>query len=86
LTSRINGIHDQGLLRGLRRPLLQALERTLVDAVNEVGVDINMAVKYDHMTGMLAFIGGLGLRKADALKNNIRDPKQQLQQQTRLPP
>jgi len=37
-----------------------------------VGVDINMAVSHDHLAGPLAFVGGLGLRKADALRHNIK--------------
>lgn len=61
------------MLRGNSKPLLKALERCLVDAVCDVGVDINMAVSYDHYATMLAFVGGLGLRKADALRKSIRN-------------
>ena len=54
-------------------PLLRALERCLVNAVCDVGVDINMAVAHDHLAGPLAFVAGLGLRKADALRSNIKN-------------
>lgn len=66
--------------------MLRALESCLVDSVCDVGVDINMAVSHDHLAGPLAFVGvylycklcshsyvgGLGLRKADALRHNIK--------------
>eukprot|EP01032_Pedospumella_encystans_P025789 gene25789-29134_t len=32
----------------------------------------SLACAYDHIAPMLAFVGGLGLRKADALRQNIR--------------
>jgi transcription elongation factor SPT6 len=60
------------LLRGIRIPMIKELERRLVDAVTEVGVDLNQAVAYDHHAAMLAFISGFGLRKADALRHLIR--------------
>jgi transcription elongation factor SPT6 len=53
-------------------PLLRALERCLVNTVCDVGVDINMAVSHNHLAGPLAFVAGLGLRKADALRSNIK--------------
>lgn len=55
--------------------LLKSLQRALVDVVCHVGVDINMALSYNHYSSMLPFIGGLGLRKADALLQNIRASK-----------
>lgn len=65
-------LHSQkNLIRGIRLPLLRELERRLVDAVNDVGVDLNMAISYDHLSSLLPFVCGLGLRKADALKNQI---------------
>ncbi|KAG5175016.1 hypothetical protein JKP88DRAFT_265969 [Tribonema minus] len=51
--------------------LLRALEQRLIDAVNEVGVDINMACEKEHMRGMLQFVAGLGPRKAAALRTGI---------------
>jgi transcription elongation factor SPT6 len=62
----------KALLRGAQGSLLRALETKLVDAVCDVGVDINKAVTFDHLSPMLAFVSGLGLRKADALRQNIR--------------
>ncbi len=59
-------------MKGVKLPLLRAAERSLVDAVCDVGVDINKAVIYDHIAPMLAFISGLGLRKADALRQQIK--------------
>lgn len=50
---------------------MRALERCLVDAVCDVGVDINRAVTHDHLAPMLAFVCGLGLRKADHLRRKI---------------
>lgn len=60
------------LVSRTKAPMLRALENCLVDAVCDVGVDINMAVSHDHMAGPLAFVAGLGLRKADALRQNIK--------------
>ena len=60
---------------GARLELLKSLERALVDVVCHTGVDINMALSYDHYNSMLPFVGGLGLRKADALLQNIRSSK-----------
>jgi transcription elongation factor SPT6 len=60
------------LLRGVKAPLLNALEKVLVGAVCDIGVDLNMSVSYDHLSSMLAFVGGLGLRKADSLRQQIR--------------
>ncbi len=57
-------------MKGARRPFLKVLERTLVDAVCDAGVDINMCLDHAHVAPMLAFVGGLGLRKADMLRQN----------------
>lgn len=62
----------QSLLNHVRGPLLTALESVLVDAVCEAGVDLNAAVQHDHLAGSLVFVGGLGLRKAEALRFNIQ--------------
>ena len=56
----------------MKGALLRALEAKLVDAVCEVGVDVNRAASHDHLGAMLAFVAGLGLRKADALRQTIR--------------
>ena len=60
------------LLGNVKLPLLRALEHCLVDAVCEVGVDLHLAVNHDHLSPMLAFVAGLGLRKAEALKQAVR--------------
>lgn len=51
--------------------LLREYERILCRAVAEVGVDINLACKYDHIHGLLSFIPGLGPRKAASLKHGL---------------
>lgn len=48
------------MVRSTRLPLLKELERRLVDAVSDVGVDVNAAVAWDHLSSMLAFVPGLG--------------------------
>lgn len=63
---------SQPLLKGAKLPLLRALERCLVDAVCDIGVDVNKAVAYDHIAPLLAFVSGMGLRKADALRQSVR--------------
>jgi transcriptional accessory protein Tex/SPT6 len=60
------------LLGNVKLPLLRALEQCLVDAVCEAGVDMHLAVNHDHLSPLLAFVAGLGLRKAEALKMAIR--------------
>lgn len=72
-------LHPQQKLRGLSKSLLKGLEHCLVDIVNEVGVDINMAISHDHLAGQLAFVSGLGLRKSEALRTNIRNAVQFLE-------
>lgn len=47
----------------MKLALVRALERKLVDAVCEAGVDVNRAIMHDHLGALLAFVGGLGLRK-----------------------
>ena len=51
--------------------IIRQLERCLVDAVCNVGVNINKAVSADHYAPMLAFVAGLGLRKSDFLRREI---------------
>ncbi len=51
--------------------LLREYERVICRAVAEVGVDINLACKYDHLHGLLAFVPGLGPRKAASLKHGL---------------
>jgi transcription elongation factor SPT6 len=51
--------------------LLRHYERALCEVVAQVGVDINLACKYDHLHGLLTFVPGLGPRKAANLKQSI---------------
>lgn len=63
--------YQQRLASAVKAPLVQALEERLITAVCEAGVDLNRATAYDHLSPMLAFVGGLGLRKANHLKLRI---------------
>ncbi|KAJ6596967.1 transcription elongation factor SPT6 [Mycena vulgaris] len=51
--------------------LLFTLERTLIDVVNKVGVDINRAVGDSYYQTLLPFVCGLGPRKAQQLVKMI---------------
>lgn len=62
-------------LKGLGGTLLRTLEQVLVDSVCDVGVDLSFAISYSHLAPMLAFVCGLGLRKADALLDNVKRQK-----------
>jgi len=58
---------------------LLALERTLVDVTNKVGVDINRAVNDSYYQHLLPFVCGLGPRKSQVLVKKIAalvSPKQ----------
>ena len=48
-----------------------AFERSLVDVVNKVGVDINRAVNEPYFAYTLPYVAGLGPRKAQALVKKI---------------
>jgi len=54
-----------------RTVLLREYERVLSRAVSDVGTDLNLACKYDHLLGMLTFVPGLGPRKAASVKNSL---------------
>jgi transcription elongation factor SPT6 len=54
-----------------REKLLSAFERVLVDVTNKVGVDINRAVADSYYQHLLAFVCGLGPRKAQVLVKKI---------------
>ncbi|CCO27990.1 Transcription elongation factor SPT6 AltName: Full=Chromatin elongation factor SPT6 [Rhizoctonia solani AG-1 IB] len=47
--------------------LLVALERGIVNVVNNVGVDINRAVNDPYHRALLPYVAGLGPRKSEAL-------------------
>lgn len=50
-----------------REKQLVYLERALVNAVNQVGVDIQRACREPYLQKLLPFVSGLGPRKTDAL-------------------
>lgn len=51
--------------------LLKEYERVLVDALASVGVEWNVAHKFDHLGGSLLFVPGLGPRKAAKMKTAL---------------
>ena len=51
--------------------LLRHYERVLCDVVAEVGVDFNASCSFDHLSGLLMFVPGLGPRKAANLKQTV---------------
>lgn len=51
--------------------LLRHYERALCEVVSAVGIDVNIACKYDHLHGLLSFVPGLGPRKAANLKQSV---------------
>eukprot|EP00953_Heterococcus_sp_UTEX-ZZ885_P026801 14446-Heterococcus_DN1.PRE.6 len=58
--------------------VLPSMRRTcsrMIDAVNDAGVDLNMACEQEHMRGLLQFVAGLGPRKAAALRTRISQIK-----------
>ena len=44
--------------------LADGLEEVNIQVVNQIGIDINLAVEHVHMQSMLQFISGFGPRKA----------------------
>lgn len=52
--------------------LLRRYEEVLVDAVNDVGVDLNRVASTLYLASLLPFVCGLGFRKANALRAAIR--------------
>ena len=50
-----------------KEDLLNALYLEFINRVNEVGVDVNMAVTNPHTAALVQFISGLGPRKGGAL-------------------
>ena len=52
--------------------LVNRLERALVSVVSEVGVDINAAGRLEHMAAVLAYVPGLGIRKAEGIRKQLR--------------
>ena len=55
-----------------RESLAKAYERVLLRATCAVGVDINRALKSDHLSTTLCFVPGLGVRKAALLLSTVK--------------
>lgn len=51
--------------------LVEVLSHVVVDAVNQVGVNINAMIECPHLFSSLQFVCGLGPRKAFALQNTL---------------
>ncbi|KAJ2633826.1 Transcription elongation factor spt6 [Coemansia sp. RSA 1290] len=51
--------------------LMAAVERALVNVINRVGVDINGLALHAHKRAVLAYVSGLGPRKAHAILSGI---------------
>lgn len=67
----INLHPQQALVARQKDKVIRALEIKLVDAVCDVGVDLNRACSLDHVSPMLAFVAGLGLRKGEMLRQKV---------------
>ncbi|KAK0178997.1 hypothetical protein PV327_007825 [Microctonus hyperodae] len=67
-----------------KQELLENLYLEFVNRVNEVGVDINKAVKQEYSGNLLQFICGLGSRKSQALIKIIRRTIGKLENRTQL--
>jgi transcriptional accessory protein Tex/SPT6 len=63
----------QALAKSATSDLMRSLENVLCNAVCDHGVDINEAVAHEHRSARLAFVAGLGLRKADDLKRLVSE-------------
>lgn len=48
------------------------MEEVNIQAVNEIGIDLNLVVDHDHMHSMLQFVSGLGPRKSKNLIDRIK--------------
>lgn len=67
-----------------REELLEGLYLEFVNRVNEVGVDINLAVQQSHTSNLVQFICGLGPRKGQALLKVLKQTNQRLENRTQL--
>jgi transcription elongation factor SPT6 len=56
----------------LKEKLLERLEACLVNAVSDIGVDVNKAIKFEHHSQLLSFLPGFGLRKAESFKQRVQ--------------
>lgn len=64
--------------------LLEGLVTEFVNRVNQVGMDINRAIKYPHTANLVQFVCGLGQRKGQALIKLLKQNNQRLENRTQL--
>ncbi|GJW90519.1 transcription elongation factor SPT6 [Tanacetum coccineum] len=57
--------------RYLQNPLAMAATLFMVDATNQVGLDVNLAISHEWLFAPLQFISGLGPRKAASLQRSL---------------
>ncbi|KAL2337306.1 hypothetical protein Fmac_011752 [Flemingia macrophylla] len=50
---------------------LEIIEWVMTDVTNQVGIDINLAIRHDWLLAPLQFVSGLGLKKADILHRGL---------------
>lgn len=62
----------QRMVSGVKSRVLKQLEKCVVNAVCDIGVDLNEICRHDHAVTLLAFVAGLGLRKAQALRRSVQ--------------
>lgn len=49
----------------------EMIEQVMIDATNQVGIDINLAASHEWLFAPLQFVSGLGPRKASALQREL---------------
>ncbi|KFM65277.1 Transcription elongation factor SPT6, partial [Stegodyphus mimosarum] len=67
-----------------KEELLNALYLEFVNRTNEVGVDFNRAVQFNHTANLVQFICGLGPRKGGFLIKTLKACNKQLESRTQL--
>lgn len=60
------------MMKSHKRKIVKWLETRLVNAVSDIGVNLNQAMKFHHYYLLLPFIPGFGPRKADLFKHQIQ--------------
>ncbi|KAG8195803.1 hypothetical protein JTE90_004806 [Oedothorax gibbosus] len=64
--------------------LLNGLHLEFINRTNEVGVDFNKAIQFNHTANIVQFICGLGPRKGTFLIKTLKTSNQQLESRTQL--
>ena len=52
--------------------LADGLEEINIQVTNEIGIDLNLLIDYEHMHAMLQFVSGLGPRKAKRMISKFK--------------